>query len=159
MPIVIEQTIQALQAVVQGVPVGTNLALLHLMWAILNGSFLGSRGAIFPALQASGFGEQESRRSWQALRYGAWDIGQLLEAWRAYVHQQGDWHPHRYCPVPNSTPKICPSRSAMDASGRIPQITRDPTQHPQSLRARLETAHGLDRQGMARDYIQGLGPL
>ena len=62
MPIVIEQTIQALQAVVQGVPVGTNLALLHLMWTLLNGSFLGSRGAIFPALQASGFGEQESRR-------------------------------------------------------------------------------------------------
>ena len=96
MPIVIEQAIQALQATVEGVPVGTNLALLHLMWAILNGSFLGSRGAIFPALQASGFCEQEIRRSWQAMRYGAWNIGLLLEAWRAYVHQQGEWQAHQY---------------------------------------------------------------
>ena len=30
MPIAIEQTIQALQIMVQSVPVGTNLALLHL---------------------------------------------------------------------------------------------------------------------------------
>ena len=52
MPIAIEQALQVLQAVVQSVPVGTNLALLHLMWGILNGSFLGSRGAIFPALQS-----------------------------------------------------------------------------------------------------------
>ena len=55
MPIAIEQALQVLQAVVQSLPVGTNLALLHLMWGILNGSFLSSRGAIFPALQDNGF--------------------------------------------------------------------------------------------------------
>ena len=56
------------------VPVGTNLALIHLIWSILNGSFLGSRGAIFPALQESGFSAKEIRRSWQAMRYEAWCI-------------------------------------------------------------------------------------
>ena len=35
---------------------GTNLALLQLMWTILNGSFLPSRGAIFPALKAKQYG-------------------------------------------------------------------------------------------------------
>ena len=51
MSIAIEQTIQVLQVVLQTVPVGTNLALLHLLWSILNGSFLPSRGAIFPGLK------------------------------------------------------------------------------------------------------------
>ena len=37
MPIAIEQTLQALQIMVQSVPVGTNLALLHLMWSIRMG--------------------------------------------------------------------------------------------------------------------------
>ncbi len=96
MPIAIEQALQALQAVVAGVPIGTNLALLQLMWGILNGSFLGSRGAIFPALQESGFSEQEIRRSWQAMRYGAWGIDDLLGAWHSYVQQQAAWQAHEY---------------------------------------------------------------
>ena len=70
MSIAIEQTIQALKIVLQTVPVGTNLALIHLLWSILNGSFLPSRGAIFPGLQFSAFAEDDSRRSWAAMRYG-----------------------------------------------------------------------------------------
>ncbi len=96
MPTAIEQTLQALQFIVQSVPVGTNLALIHLMWTILNGSFLGSRGAIFPALQESGFSPEESRRSWQAMRYGSWCIEDLLQSWRDYVQQQGEWQVHKY---------------------------------------------------------------
>jgi hypothetical protein len=96
MPIAIEQALQALQAVVAGVPIGTNLALLQLMWGILNGSFLTSRGAIFPALQESGFSPEEIRRSWQAMRYGAWNIDGLLDAWRCYIQEQGQWLAHEY---------------------------------------------------------------
>lgn len=96
MPIAIEQTLQALQFIVQSVPVGTNLALIHLMWSILNGSFLVSRGAIFPALQENGFSSEEIRRSWQAMRYGAWNIDNLLHSWRKYVKQQGEWQVHEY---------------------------------------------------------------
>ncbi len=96
LPTVIEQTLQALQIIVETVPVGTNLALIHLMWSILNGSFLGSRGAIFPALQESGFDPEEIRRSWQAMRYGAWCIDDLLQSWRDYVKEQGEWQAHKY---------------------------------------------------------------
>jgi hypothetical protein len=96
MPIAIETTLQALEAVVQSLPLGTNLALLHLMWGILNGSFLSSRGAIFPALLSNGFSEQQIRRSWQAMRYGAWSIDNLLHSWRDYVKQQGEWQFHEY---------------------------------------------------------------
>ncbi|MDJ0595252.1 MAG: hypothetical protein QNJ72_35615 [Pleurocapsa sp. MO_226.B13] len=96
MPIAIEQTLQALQIMVQSVPVGTNLGLIHLMWSILNGSFLVSRGGIFPALQESGFSPEEIRRSWQAMRYGAWSIDNLMQSWRDYVQQQGKWQVHKY---------------------------------------------------------------
>ena len=96
MPIAIEQTLQALPIMVQSVPLGTNLALIHLMWSILNGSFLVSRGGIFPALQNSGFSPEEIRRSWQAMRYGAWNIDDLMESWRNYVQQQGKWQVHKY---------------------------------------------------------------
>ena len=96
MSIAIETTIQALQVVLQMVPVGTNLALLQLLWSMLNGSFLGSRGAIFPAMQASGFSPREIRRSWTALRYGQWRIDDLLAAWREYVQEEGQWEGHEY---------------------------------------------------------------
>lgn len=96
MSIAIEQTIQALQVVLQGVPVGTNLALLQLLWSMLNGSFLGSRGAIFPAMKASGFDDDEIRRGWAAMRYGIWRIDDLLIAWRNYVQAKGHWQIHEY---------------------------------------------------------------
>jgi hypothetical protein len=96
MSIAIEQTIQVLQVVLQTVPVGTNLALLHLLWSILNGSFLPSRGAIFPGLKLSGFTAEESRRSWTAMRHGVWRIDDLLASWRNYVQSQDQWEPHEY---------------------------------------------------------------
>jgi hypothetical protein len=96
MPIAIEQTIQVLQIVVQSVPLGTNLSLLHLLWSMLNGSFLRSRGAIFPALVYSGFTADETRRSWQAMRHGMWRLDDLLLSWREYVHCQSQWRPRVY---------------------------------------------------------------
>jgi hypothetical protein len=96
MSIAIAETIQALQVVLQMVPVGTNLALLHLLWSILNGSFLGSRGAIFPGMQLGGFSEDDSRRSWAALRYGMWRIEELIAAWRAFVLAAGRWQAQEY---------------------------------------------------------------
>lgn len=96
MSIAIKQTIQALQVVLQGVPVGTNLALFQLLWSMLNGSFLISRGAIFPAMKASGFDNKEIRRSWAAMRYGIWRIDDLITAWRSYIQSQGDWQSREY---------------------------------------------------------------
>ena len=96
MSIAITETIQALQLVLQTVPIGTNLALLHLLWSILNGSFLSSRGAIFPGMQLSRFSETETRRSWAALRHGVWRVEQLNRAWRTHVQADGRWQPREY---------------------------------------------------------------
>jgi hypothetical protein len=95
MPIA-EQTIHAIQALVQEVPLGTNLALLQFFWALLNGSFLISRGAIFPALTLCGFTPAEVRRSWAAMRYGAWCINELVQAWQGYVLAEGQWQARAY---------------------------------------------------------------
>ena len=96
MSIAIAETIHVLQIIVQTVPMGTNLALLQLMWTILNGSFLQSRGAIFPALAANGFTPEESRRIWGAFRHGVWRINDCLAQWRAYVLAEGQWVSHSY---------------------------------------------------------------
>jgi hypothetical protein len=63
---------------------------------MLNGSFLRSRGAIFPALVYSGFTTDETRRSWRALRYGMWRLDDLLQSWREYVLCQSKWRPRVY---------------------------------------------------------------
>ena len=91
-----EKTIQVFEQVVKGLPVGTNLALLHMLWALITGSFLSSRGAIFPALQRCGFSREESYRSWQAMVQGTWGIGRLVENWRGYVMEQGRWQANSY---------------------------------------------------------------
>jgi hypothetical protein len=96
MLIAIEHTIRALQAVVQGLPVGTNFALLQLMWVMLQGRLLVSRGAIFPALTAAGFSWTVARRCWAAMRYGAWESKALIEAWRQYVETEGKWQEHEH---------------------------------------------------------------
>ena len=96
MPNAVETTIQAIVFVVQVTPVGTNLGLACLMWAMVNGSFLTSRGAIFPALQAIGLTENEMRRSWSAMAYGSWKIDELLETWQVYVRSENQWRENRY---------------------------------------------------------------
>lgn len=96
MPTAVRETIQVLELIVQAVPLGTNVGLLYMLWAMLNGSFLSSRGGIFPALQASGYDAETSRRSWAAFRYGAWTIGELIEVWQRHVVEQGKWQERRY---------------------------------------------------------------
>lgn len=92
----VEITIQAISAVVQPVPIGTNLALIRILWAMMSGAFLSSRGAFFPALSAKGFAEPEMRRSWSALRTGAWDANELLDNWQLYVESQNQWRARRH---------------------------------------------------------------
>lgn len=96
MAIAVEQTVRLLEHMVQGLPIGTNQALLYLFWALLCGAFLRSRGAIFPALQALGLTAAQIRRCGQALRQGAWTIHDLLRPFRASTLAQGRWQPNRY---------------------------------------------------------------
>jgi hypothetical protein len=77
-----------LSCVVQHVPVGTNLGLFHLLWMLLSGRLLLSRGAVIPGLAALGLAEAAVRRAWAALAYGKWHAAQLLEAWEPFVQHE-----------------------------------------------------------------------
>ena len=63
---------------------------------LISGALHDSRGALFPALKSIGLTDEEVRRAWAAMRYGAWQTETLLETWRAYVTDQGEWQAARY---------------------------------------------------------------
>jgi len=107
--------------VVHSLPVGTNLALLHLLWMMVSGHLLVSRGAILPGLHHLGLSKPATLRAWQALRRGGWTIGALLVNWEATVRQAGRWQPRYhggYCAV------------AIDTTGFWrPRLKNCPTTH------------------------------
>lgn len=92
----VERMITALDFVVQDTPIGTNISLLRLLWAMVNGSFLQSRGAVHSALSASNFADEEIKRGWSALRYGAWTSAGLLSAWQIKVAAENEWRERTY---------------------------------------------------------------
>ncbi len=63
---------------------------------MLRGAFLQGRGAVHTALSESGFSDGEVRRSWQALRYGTWDIRELITRWRHLVLSEEQWQAREY---------------------------------------------------------------
>jgi len=77
-------------------PVGTNLGLFWLLWALISGRFLLSRGAVFPALADGGLSADAVRRSGAALAYGRWAIATLVCAWHQVVQKEGRGHAQRY---------------------------------------------------------------
>jgi hypothetical protein len=88
--------------VVRPVPVGTNLGLLHLLWMLVSGQLLATRGALFPGLSGTGLSPRAVRRAWAALGQGDWTSAHLLARWQAQVAAEGRWQPHRhggYAPV------------------------------------------------------------
>lgn len=91
-----QRTLQVLEQIVKPVPLGTNLALLQLMWAIISGAFLFGRGAVHSALNECGFTTQEIRRSWRALRAGQWQIHELISRFREIVMADAQWQSNSY---------------------------------------------------------------
>jgi hypothetical protein len=85
-----------LARVVQRVPIGTHLGLFHLLWMLLRGRLLLSRGAVSPGLAALGLPEEAVRRAGAALAYGKWHAAQLLEAWAHLVREEQAFHAHQY---------------------------------------------------------------
>src|SRR3954447_3780135 len=83
-------------AVVAGTPVGTNLGLVHLLWMLVSGRLLGTRGAVIPGLSATGLSEPAVRRAWAALGQGGWTSGGLLAQWGGQVEQAGAWRAHEH---------------------------------------------------------------
>ena len=66
MPEAVYRVMTMLSTLVAPLPIGTNLGLLHLLWMLVSGRLLGSRGAILPGLSDLGLTDGEVRRAWAA---------------------------------------------------------------------------------------------
>jgi len=84
-----------LSRVVPRVPVGTTLGLFPLLWMLLSGRLLRSRGAVIPGLAALGLAEEAVRRAWAALADGQWHAAPVLEAWAPRVREEQALHAHQ----------------------------------------------------------------
>ena len=83
-------------ALTGNLPVGTNLALLQFFWMLVSGALLPQRGALFPALQATGISAEATRRAWGAFRKGVWQTAVLLRLWQAQIEGLPGWQVHRH---------------------------------------------------------------
>lgn len=89
-------TIAVLSILLENLPIGTNLALLHFMWMLVSGALLPNRGAMFPALKSTGLSDAATRRAWVAFRKGVWQMSVILALWRGYVKGLPGWQERRY---------------------------------------------------------------
>lgn len=85
-----------LVALTKDLPIGTNLALLQFLWMLVSGALLPQRGALFPALQATGLSAQATRRAWAAFRSGAWQTAVILRLWQEQIEGLSGWQVHRH---------------------------------------------------------------
>lgn len=85
-----------IQQILYRVPVGTNLGLFHLFFALVSGRFLSARGAVFTALTDLGLNPAAVRRASAALCYGRFQTKDLLTAWQKKVWEEGSFHAHCY---------------------------------------------------------------
>ena len=69
--------------VLRSVPLGTKRGIFTLLWALLSGQFLPSRGAVFPALAALGLSVAEVCRAEAALAYGCFRTSELVSGYPA----------------------------------------------------------------------------
>jgi hypothetical protein len=83
-------------AVVAAVPLGTNLGLVCVLWMLVSGRLLPTRGAVIPGLSALGLAVPAVRRAWAALGQGRWTSAALLAQWRHVVEQEGRWRAHAH---------------------------------------------------------------
>lgn len=96
MPTTVYRIATLLSTLLCRLPIGTNLAMVHLFWMLLSGRLLESRGALFPALAATGLADDAVRRAWAALAYGRWEIAPLVASWQQMVEREGHWQPHTH---------------------------------------------------------------
>ncbi len=85
-----------LGALVGGLPIGTNLGLLHVLWMLLSGRLLATRGAVIPGLSQLGLPEAAVRRAWAARGQGRWSSAEWLARWLALVEREGRWQAHEH---------------------------------------------------------------
>ena len=93
MPEAVYQVMTLLSGLVAPLPIGTNLGVLHLLWMLVSGQLLSSRGAVIPGLSATGLTDEQVRRAWAALGQGAWTSDELVAGWAGQGEQAGRWQP------------------------------------------------------------------
>ena len=103
MPEAVYRMLTLLCGVVVNLPIGTNVGLLQLLWMLVSGRLLASRGAVIPGLDACGLSRRAVRRAWAALGHGHWTSERLLTRWTQQVLAEGRWQVRThggYHPVP-----------------------------------------------------------
>lgn len=96
-----QTTAAFLARLVQKLPIGTNLALAQVLFCLMAGYLLPSRGALIPALFDAGLSPVQTLRAAAALRQGSWSIHRLLDQLARLIHQDqqalplqiGSWQP------------------------------------------------------------------
>jgi len=76
---------------VKQVNIGTNLAIWHVLMTVMSGRLLGSRGAIIPAVSASGLDRQATMRAWRGAAEGVWEANEMLKRLNEHVASEGEW--------------------------------------------------------------------
>ena len=113
-----------LSSVLRPVPLGTNLGLFHLLWTLLSGRLLASRGAIIPALADTGLAAPAVRRAWAALAGGHWEINACSPAGSGGSKATGAGNP---APTGATAPSpVTWSGSGVRACKRVPPSTTLP---------------------------------
>ncbi len=95
-PEAVYRMLTLLCTLVAPLPVGTTLGRLHLLWMLVSGQLLATRGAAIPGVSAGGLSVRAVRRAWAALGRGDWSSAALLARWHEQVAAEGRWqgHPH-----------------------------------------------------------------
>ncbi|MCL5995833.1 MAG: hypothetical protein M1546_07225 [Chloroflexi bacterium] len=83
-------------ALVIELPIGTNLGLLRVLWALVSGQLLATRGALIPALAKIGLSDAEVMQAWSAFANGRWETHRLVMTWDKWVRQDGHWESSQY---------------------------------------------------------------
>ncbi|HVB08886.1 MAG TPA: hypothetical protein VNM16_00800 [Bacillota bacterium] len=96
MPEAVYRVVTLLCAVVQTAPIGTNLGLVEVLWMLVSGRLLATRGALIPGLAETGLPDAAVRRAWAAVGHGAWTSERLIKAWAAQVAQEQRWQASCY---------------------------------------------------------------
>src|SRR5258708_25970773 len=90
---VVYRLMSRLCALVEPLPVGTNLGLVKVFWMLVTGQLLATRGAVVPALSASGLAPPAVRLSCARLGHGARGHGGLVLAPHPQGQPESDFRP------------------------------------------------------------------
>src|SRR5260221_5798681 len=91
MPKAVSRMLTLLGALVVALPVGTNLGLLHLLWMVVSGRLLTTRGAVIPGLDACGLSRRAVRRALAALGTGDRARERPLAPWARLGADERRW--------------------------------------------------------------------